>query len=276
MQIKKYDIKIPYEKIDVKDVQSVKLTSYVLDVFWEIGRKKRPAVIICPGGGYEMLSDREAEPVALRFASQGIHAFVLSYSVEQKPFPTALLELAQSTAFVRANAEAWDIDPDNISVCGFSAGGHLAASLGVHWNKKFVCETLEFTDEHKPNSLILAYPVITSGKYAHKGSIENIIGLHPAESLKDLVSLENHVSNDTPRTFIWHCADDQTVPVENTIFFINALSKNKVSFECSIYPHGGHGISLCDDTTSAIPEHYSEKCAKWFDRAVNWLKYPEK
>lgn len=276
MKIKFYDIKLPYEKIGVNYIQSVSLVSYTLDISCEIGRKNRPAVIICPGGGYEFVSEREAEPVALRFAAAGIHAFVLNYSVVQKPFPTALLELAQATAFIRENAESWDIDPKKISVCGFSAGGHLAASLGVHWDKSFIRDTLELKDEHKPNSMILSYPVITSGEYKHEGSIQNIVGLQPNPAQLDLVSLEKHVSSNTPRTFIWHCADDDVVPVENTILFIKALSKNKISFECSIYPHGGHGISLCDDTTSSKPSEYNEKCSQWFDNAVKWLKYPDK
>lgn len=275
MKIKTYDIKIPYEKIGIASLQSIKLTAYTIEPFWEIGRKKRPAVIICPGGGYEKVAVREAEPVALRFVSMGIHAFVLQYSVVRVPFPTALLELAQSTAFVRANAENWDIDPNRIAICGFSAGGHLAASLGVHWNKKFVKDTLDFTDEHRPNALILSYPVITSGKYTHSGSIANIAGLHPDQSVLDLISLEKHVNKNTPRTFIWHCADDEVVPVENTLLFMQALSRNKISFQSSIYPHGGHGISLCDDTTSSEERHYNKKCSQWIADAIDWLKNPD-
>lgn len=276
MKIKTYDIKIPYEKMGIRNIQSIKLKSYTIELFWEVGRKKRPAVIICPGGGYERVSNREAEPVALRFAAMGVNAFVLNYSVSSVPFPTALLELAQSVSFVRANAETWDIDPNNIAVCGFSAGGHLAASLGVHWNKGFVKNTLEFKDEHKPNAMILSYPVITSGIYTHKGSVINIAGLHPEPEVMSLISLEKHVDSDTPRTFIWHCADDKTVPVENTIYFIEALSRNGISFQCSIYPFGGHGISLCDDTTSSTPHQYNEKCSQWFMNAVDWLKRPDK
>ncbi|MDO5559470.1 MAG: alpha/beta hydrolase [Oscillospiraceae bacterium] len=276
MKIKKYDIQIPYERIGIKNALSVRLTTYITEISSQIGRKNKPAVIICPGGGYANLSDRESEPVALRFAAMGVQAFVLEYSVNQKPFPMALLELAQTTAFVRANAVSWDIDPDNICVCGFSAGGHLAASLGVHWNKGFVKDTLEFTDEHKPNSLILCYPVITAGEYAHKGSVRNITGLNPASQLTDLVSLEKHVDADTPRTFIWHCADDDVVPVENTILFISALSRSNISFQCTVYPFGGHGLALCDETTSCIPSQYNKKCSGWFNDAVEWLKHPDK
>lgn len=276
MKIKTYDIQIPYSKIGIKYAQSVQLITYITDISSEIGRRNKPAVIICPGGGYDNISVRESEPVALRFAAMGIQAFVLNYSVGHKPFPMALLELAQTTAFVRANAVSWDIDPHNISVCGFSAGGHLAASLGVHWNNSFVKDTLEFENEHKPDSLILCYPIITAGEYTHKGSIINIAGLNPTKQLLDLISLENHVSLDTPRTFIWHCADDDVVPVENTLLFISALSKLHISYQCSVYPHGGHGLSLCDETTSCIPSQYNKKCSQWFDDAVDWIKHPDR
>lgn len=273
MKVKTYDIKVPYEKSGIYDNDlSAKLIAYTLDVSWEIGKKIRPAVIICPGGGYEYVSERESEPVAVRFLSFGIQAFVLKYSVVRKPFPTALLELAQSVAFVRANAEAWDIDKNNIIICGFSAGGHLAASLGVHWNKNFVKETLGFSMEHKPNGLILSYPVITAGKHKHEGSIKNIAGVSPKSTLLEILSLEKQVDYNTPKSFIWHCADDDVVPVENTIIFTKSLSKYKIPFECHIYPYGGHGLSLSDETTSSNPNLINKTCAAWFNLAINWLK----
>ena len=273
MQIKRYNIDVPYEKAGITaEGLSATLTAYTIDVSWEIGQKLRPAVVICPGGGYEFVSSREAEPVALRFVAMGINAFVLNYSVQNKPFPAALLELSQSVAFVRANAGSWDIDPNRISVCGFSAGGHLAASLGVHWNRDFIKSVLDYTTQHKPNALILCYPVISSGNRAHKGSIANIIGPQPTYELAQMVLLEKQVGYDTPETFIWHCADDDCVPVENSLDFASALAQFNISFEMHIYPHGGHGLSLCDDTTASKDSELSPKCAEWFQLAVNWIK----
>lgn len=274
MKIVKYQIKVPYTKNNTETEYTATLTSYTLDIFNETGRRKSPAVIISPGGGYYKIAEKEAEPVAVRFAAHGIQAFVLDYSVGKVPFPIALLELSKAVAFVRENAFEWDIDPENISICGFSAGGHLTASLGVHWNSDLIKNTLSLTDEHKPNSMILCYPVITSGEYTHEGSIINISDDEGCFS--DMFSLENHVSKDTPRTFIWHCADDDVVPVENTLFFAKALSKNKINFEAHIYPFGGHGLSLCDETTSYTLQEHNEKCSEWFIKAVNWIKEPNK
>ena len=268
-----FDIKVPYEKAGLpSDGLNPTLTAYTIDVSPEIGKKSRPAVIVCPGGGYEFVSDREADPIALRFAAFGIHAFVLRYSVVNKPFPTALLEAASALAFVRKNAKQWDINPNKIFICGFSAGGHLAASLATLWDKDFVKNPLGFADEHKPNGAILGYPVIVSGEYAHEGSIRNIIGENPSKEKLELVSLEKQVSPKTPPVFIWHAADDGCVPVENTLFFTTALSKNKIPFESHIYPQGGHGISLCDDTTSGAECQYNEVCAEWFAKAVRFIK----
>lgn len=275
MNVKTFDIAVPYEKAGLENVENIpKLKAFLIGISSEIDCRKRPAVIVCPGGGYEFVSDREADPVAMRFAAYGVNAFVLKYSVSNKLFPTALLELASAVAYVRANASNWHIDPDQIAVCGFSAGGHLAASLGVYWNKNFIKNTFGFTDQHKPNAQILCYPVITTAKeYRHNGSIQNLVGgLKTTQNTLNKISLEKNVTADTPRTFIWHCADDECVPVENTLCFLSALKKNNISFEAHIYPLGGHGLSLCDDTTAAAPCHYNKTCSGWFDLALDWLK----
>ena len=271
-ELQSFYLNTPYQAAGLDEQPAVRLDAFLCGVSPEIGTRNRPAVIICPGGGYEFLSDREADPIALRFCSFGINAFVLRYSICDKPFPTALLEAAAAVAFVRSNAAKWDINTQNISVCGFSAGGHLAACLGVHWNKDFVRKAMGGGEEHRPNALILGYPVITSGKFAHEGSIRNIIGTEPEAERLELVSLEKQVSIDTPRTFIWHCFDDNCVPVENTIDFIRELSKNKISCECHIYPFGGHGISLADDCTASFAEQVNASCEKWFGDAVRFIK----
>lgn len=270
--MKKISLNIPYDKAGLNSENfNPVLEAVTLNFSPEIGIKKRPAVIICPGGGYEYLSDRETQPVAMRFASHGINAFILKYSISS-PFPAALLELAYAVKYVRENAEKFDIAPDKILLCGFSAGGHLTACLGTLWDSGFLKNITGSTDMFKPNGMILCYPVITSGKYRHKGSIESILGKKPSDDMLELVSVEKQVCDKTPKTFIWHCADDKTVPVENTLDFTKALSQYKVPFECHIFPFGGHGLALADESTAKHEGHINIVCSQWTKLAVEWIK----
>ncbi len=239
----------------------------------EINRRN-PAVVILPGGGYEWLSDREAEPIALALAGDGICAFVLRYSVAPNRYPTQLLEVSRAVWLIRENAEAWHVDENNISVMGFSAGGHLAASLGVFWKEPFICEKLSMREgQNRPNKLILSYAVITSDtSYAHRGSFYSLVGEDKSEEQYEAVSVERFVSADTPPAFIWHTFSDAAVPVENALTFAHALSEAGVPFELHIYPQGPHGLSLCDCRTSANAITLSPYAAGWFDACKNWIK----
>ena len=137
----------------------------------------RPAVVVCPGGGYAYTSDREAEPIALALCARGFHACVLRYPCAPARFPAALRALAEAVAWVRAGAAENHVDPRQISVCGFSAGGHLAGSLGVFWNAPFLAaETGLAPQDMRPDKMVLCYPVITGGEFAHKGSFDNLLG----------------------------------------------------------------------------------------------------
>ena len=147
--------------------EPAKLYLYLLEKSPEIGIDKRPLIFICPGGGYGMTSDREAEAIALQFVAAGFHAAVLRYSVAPARYPTALLQVAAGFKYLREHAEEFHIDADRMVVQGASAGGHLAASLGVHWRELGL---------PRPDGMILGYPVITAGKYAHRGSIQNLAG----------------------------------------------------------------------------------------------------
>lgn len=270
--MKKISLNIPYDKAGLNSENfNPLLETVTLKYSPEIGIKKRPAVIICPGGGYEYLSDRETQPIAMRFASHGINAFILNYSVNS-PFPAALLELAYAVKYVRENAETFDINPNKILLCGFSAGGHLSACLGTLWNSEYLKNIIGSTEIFKPNGMILCYPVITGGKYCHKGSIESLLGKNPPAEMLELISAEKQVNDNTPKTFIWHCVDDQTVPVENTINFTEALSRHKVSFECHIYPFGGHGLALADESTAKHEGHINNVCSQWTKLAFEWIK----
>ena len=269
-----------HEKLEIQLKNSefkANLFTYLLDNSLEIDpNRKRPVVLICPGGGYTMTSDREAEALAVKFLAMGYHAAVLRYSVAPARFPEALLQLATAVALIRENAEKWHIDENKIVVQGSSAGGHLAASLGVFWNKSFVAEALE-TDSEKfrPNGLMLSYPVITSGEKAHQGSFENVLGEQYADEQKRrFLSLEYHVSKDTPPTFLWHTAPDDVVPVENSLLFFQALHALNIPAELHIYPIGGHGLGLATSET-ATPDGcgIQAECESWITLAGEWMKH---
>lgn len=251
------------------------LTTYVLDPCMEGDfSKPRPAVIVCPGGSYEFTSDREAEPVALAWNTRGYHAFVLRYSVAPARFPCALFELATAVSLVRKHAEKWHIDPNCIYVCGFSAGGHLTASLGVFWDSDFLKGALSFQkNEHRPNGLILSYPVITSGEFTHEDSMKNLLGERYNDPYwRKKLSLELQVSAMTPRCFLWHTYDDDLVPVENSLLFASALRRSHIPLELHIYPKGVHGLSLANEQSGDTGELVVPEIQNWIDMAARWGK----
>ena len=237
--------------------------------------KKRPAILICPGGGYRRLSDREAEPIAMQYLAMGYHAMVLEYSVAPNTFPTALLELATAMALIREHAGAWSVDSDRIIVSGFSAGGHLACSLGVFWDRDFVAAPLSLIPEQiKPNGLILCYPVISSGPDCHRDSFLNLLGRQAEDSeARDQVSLELQVGPQMPGTFLWHTWTDQSVPVENSLLLAQACAKAGVNLEMHLYPIGIHGLALAAED-SAEPGHkqVEPQCQSWIPLAKTWLQ----
>ncbi|MBU3875567.1 alpha/beta hydrolase [Faecalicatena sp. AGMB00832] len=267
-----------YEVISIKTEQSApyaRFHAYILDSSKQYQPDRiRPMIILCPGGGYEMTSDREAEPIAMRLLSMGYHVGILRYSVAPARFPTALLELAEVMKLVHENHEKWHVDWNQIFIQGSSAGGHLAASFGVFWNQPFLYEAAGTTpDILKPAGLILSYPVITSKKkYMHKSSFQCLLGSDYKEKKKEL-SIERLVTSDMPPCFIWHTFTDPTVPVENSLLLAEALKKAGVSTELHIYPTGGHGFSLADETTSN-PDGSSicEPIQSWMKLLEVWLK----
>nr|WP_302600164.1 alpha/beta hydrolase [uncultured Cellulosilyticum sp.] len=250
------------------------LTGYIPDnIMQEQKERMRPAVLILPGGGYEYTSDREAEPIALEFIRRGVCAFVLRYSIAPARFPQALCEALESIAYIRENASEWDIDPDNIAVCGFSAGGHLCASVGTFWNNSILDAYINRSRTvMKPNMLILSYPVITSGEYAHRGSFDALLGENQRDESLSLVSLEKQVTADVPPTFIWHTYEDGCVPVQNTMLFANELIAHNVPTEVHIYRRGGHGLSLGNylvDTERQFGEEHIS--SEWIKHAVRFM-----
>lgn len=267
-----------YEVIGIQvkgSAQDTKFCAYILDSSKQFQAGfNRPMIILCPGGGYGMTSDREAEPVAMRLLSFGYHVGILRYSVAPARFPTALLELAEAMKLVHANAEGWNVDSSQIFVQGFSAGGHLAACLGVFWDKPFLGrEAGAKPDILRPRGLILNYPVITSRKkYAHEGSFRNLL-VGQYEEMKKQVSIERQVTLHVPPCFIWHSFSDQSVPVENALLLANALKKAGVSTELHIYSKGGHGVSLGDETTADLDGGKMCKSVQsWIELLHTWLQ----
>lgn len=272
-----------YEKVELNEWfdglkgtgEGATLHAYVQDNSKEIEiDRRRPTVIICPGGGYGYTSDREAEPVALRFMAEGYNAFVLRYSVAPHRYPQQLLELSAAVAYVRRRAEELHVDEDKVIVCGFSAGGHLAGSLGVLWQEDFIADRLGLVyGENRPDRLILSYPVITGGAFAHKGSFDNLLGEEASKEAREQLSLENLVGPLTPPTFIWHTYEDTAVPVKNSLLFADALNAQHIPFELHIYAKGGHGLSLCDASTAAPlkPDLINPHVATWFKLVIEWI-----
>lgn len=234
---------------------------------------QRPAIVICPGGGYGFLSEREAEPVALAFNTLGFNTFIVWYRVAPHRYPRPQQDVAAAVAWVRAHAAETHTHPDKIAVLGFSAGGHCAGSLGVWWPKAELWAEMGLTPEQvKPNALVLSYPVITGGPKAHRGSFENLTGSKDtAEHLA--YSLDTAVTDQTPPTFLWHTWDDASVPVENSLLMATALRAHNIPAALHIFPHGGHGSSLANAqvTGTRCPQLNLPDCAHWPQMAAEFL-----
>lgn len=228
---------------------------------------KGAAVLICPGGGYERLAYIIAGlQMAKWFNSMGISAFVLNYRLPNSPDllqrEIAPLQDAQrAMRIIRQNAEKWQIKSDKIGVFGTSAGGHLAANLGVAMEDfaKIGDELDKFSE--KPNFMILVSPVITMGEFTHAGSKKNLLGENPKQDLVDKYSLEKQVSDKTPPAILVHAADDTAVSPRNSLMFYNALLDKKISASLHIFPKGGHAIALRNNPGST--EEWTKLCEMW-------------
>ncbi len=227
--------------------------------------KKKGVVVIFPGGGYHMLSESEAGPVALRLNRMGLSAIVVYYAVEPARHPAPFLDATNAIREIRLHAEEYGIDPNRVAVMGFSAGGHLAsmvATLADEGDPEAGEATARMSA--RPDAAVLCYPVITMGKYAHAGSRSNLIGEDATEDVRSRFSSENNVTEDTPPTFLWHCSDDTAVPVENSLMFAGALSAKGVPFELHVFPKGGHGGGICD--TKPYLAAWVTLCEEWLRR----------
>lgn len=271
-----YDGAIPNSK-NTPDLESIKYRGIDNRAFvntsiptLSIYRPSKPnsqAIIICPGGAYAYTAfDKEGTVIARELIKSGITAFVLKYRTPQDQANinkaiAPLQDAQQAIQYVRKNAEKYGVQPNQIGIMGFSAGGHLAASAATQVD----CLGRDCPDNAKsvrPDFVALIYPVISFDEsMTHMGSRINLIGEHP--SIEEIVQWSNdkQVSSNSPPAFLVHAGDDQAVPVENSIAYYRACLKNNVPAELHIYPKGGHGFGLNNTTTSD----------KWIERFINWL-----
>jgi len=224
------------------------------------------AMVVCPGGGYGGLAfDKEGEHVSRWLAERGITAFTLKYrqggGAHQHPVP--LTDGQRAVRWVRSHAEEYGVQPDHIGVMGFSAGGHLASTIGTHFDDgdPAADDPVE-RQSSRPDFLVLAYPVISMQKeITHAGSLENLLGKTPDPQLVEKLSNDLQVTDSTPPTFLLHATDDGAVPVENSLRFYRALVAHKVPAELHIYEHGGHGFGMLERNLPV--DHWPEVLEAW-------------
>lgn len=264
-----------HERIYLTEDKVAYIDTYIPD---NVYGKKKDAILVIPGGGYgSVCSDREGEPIALAFLGKGYATFVLHYSVmERAVFPQPLIEASLAVKHIKDNAEKYFVDPERVFATGFSAGGHLTASLGILWDMQEIYDAtgMEY-GENKVKGAMPIYPVISANvPDTHRWTFERICGSeNPDPELLQSYCLETRVNENTVPMFIVHTVEDAVVPVGNSLVLAQALAKNKIPFELHIYPKAPHGMALCNDITSRgnaawdIPHN-----AKWVNEADEWMQ----
>ncbi len=266
------------------------ITTYFAEKSGEIDFGKRPAMVVCPGGGYWFTSDREAEPIALKFASAGYQVAVLRYSTKDRAeaavYPQQLLEGLAVVDYLRKRADELNIDSEKIVCIGFSAGGHLAGMLGTLYNQKEICERLSVEPRDvRPDAMVLCYPVLTSGIYSHGGSFSNLLGeqaVQDPENLRKVDIIEN-VTADTPPAFLWTSFTDDCVPAQNSLMMAGKMLEVGVKCELHMFREICHGGSLADHTVASNTgdsmkafnkphvNHWVELCLEWLSEQLGLI-----
>lgn len=234
----------------------------LLTPYWPSHGRLAGAVVVCPGGGYAVRAAHEGEPVARWLTTLGIAAFVLDYRVAPDRHPAPLDDARRALRLVRHFAGEWSIRADRIGIMGFSAGGHLAATVATHVDagNPGDDDPIERRDS-RPDAVVLGYPVVSFGDIAHAGSMRNLLGDEPTFALRQHLSADLHVSDRTPPMFLWHTADDHGVPVEHSLRLAAALGRHGVPFALHVFPHGAHGLGLGND--DPVVGQWAALCAGW-------------
>lgn len=253
------------------DRRDVSLTAYLLDEVDRCGfSRARPALLVCPGGGFAFCSNREAEPVAMHFAAQGYQVFVLQYALgDAAAFPVPVDDAAWAMRTIRTRAKRFCVNPKKVAVMGFSAGGYVAAGLSVFAEDATVCPEAA-KGIARPDAAVLCYPVLTARRgYAHEGSIRLLLGqMEDTPQRRAFLSLENHIPPDMPPVFLWHTADDKGVDVHNSLLFAGALAERGIPFDLHVFETGHHGLADCSLRTCDKRHPYP---AHWLVLAQEWL-----
>lgn len=227
----------------------------------------RPAMLVIGGGGYSGISEREKECIAFTYLAESYVSFVLEYSVAPVKYPAQLNEGIMAMIYIRENAEKLHVDKNHIAAIGFSAGGHLCAMLATLFDsddaKAVFGEKISIAC---PDAVVLAYPVISSGEKAHRGSFINLCGDDTELAAK--LSLEKRVKENSSPAFIWATANDECVPGENSLYYALACKERNVPFELHVFEDGQHGLSLCNEEVYTV----NEPAREWIKLSFTWLK----
>ena len=225
----------------------------------------RGAVVVFPGGGYNHLAAHEGEPVARRFNEFGLSAFVVKYRHAPHRHPAPLQDARRALRWVRHHAEKWNILPDRIAALGFSAGGHLTATLGTGFDagdpeaedpvKRVSC---------RPDAIVLCYALVSMGEHAHLGCVKNLLGENATREQRDALSAQLHVRSDTPPAFLWHTADDPVVPSWHSLAFAQSMVRHHRPVELHLFPHGRHGLGLADGDSHV--GQWPALCRTWLEK----------
>ena len=284
---------------------NVTLTAYILDDSPEmLSGKSRPAVLVCPGGAYMFVSDREADPVAIRFAAMGYHAFVLRYSVysnsgipfpdpdkspayKKSVYPNPALEIGMAMLLIRSHAREWKVDMDKIILNGGSAGANNCAEFAVHYQDPDFCAAIKARPEDiRPAAAVLAYGVYdyvlmkrTLQKIGDQSRIEvnrgyNLAAMGEADPSEETLKKASpifYITKDTPPMFLWATREDNTVPVDQTLAMALALEEAGVPCETHIFEKGDHGLSTADQAAAQAKEQINPDVAVWMTLAETWL-----
>lgn len=295
-------------KIYLNKQKSAVLSTYILNGEISYGiKRKRPAIIICPGGGYLTTATKEGEAVAVEFMAQGYHCFVLEYSTyfknrmtnlaevppinSEAHYPRQVIELMESMHLIHENAEEWNIETDNVFVLGFSAGGHIAISLGNRWNDNKLMDQLPFIpqgDELKPKGVILGYPMLHGDiaeyiiskaaegnliKYQTKYIYDCLYGTdRPAQEQLDKVDMIFSINSDTPPVFIWTTSSDEIINSQSATQFVQRMQEKQIECEYHLFEEGKHGLSLATDLYTNSADGINVDVNVWVILAKNWLK----